>query len=110
MSQLLQTATSTLLEPTGIGEGEINRILGKIMVPQFDYADLYFQYSQHESWSLEEGTVKSGSHGIEQGVGVRAVSGEKTGFAYSDELVLPALNDAANAARATGGVIADATA
>jgi TldD protein len=65
-----------------------------------DYGDLYFQYSRHESWSLEEGKVKSGSHSIEQGVGVRAVAGEKTGFAYSDEIMLPALLEAAGAARA----------
>ena len=96
----LQTARTTLLEPAGIGEAEIDRVLGRLMSRQIDYADLYFQYSRHESWALEEGTVKSGSYGIEQGAGVRAVSGDKTGFAYSDELILPALSDAANAARA----------
>jgi len=99
MSQLLHTARDTLLEPSGIGDREIDQVLGRLMGPQIDYADLYFQYSRRESWSLEEGTVKSGSYGIEQGVGVRAVSGDKTGFAYSDELMLPALTDAANAAR-----------
>ena len=100
MTQTLQTARNTLLEPAGIGDREIDQVLGRLMTPQIDYADLYFQYSRHESWSLEEGTVKSGSYGIEQGAGVRAVSGDKTGFAYSDELMLPALSDAANAARA----------
>ena len=100
MSQPLQTARTTLLEPAGIGDREIDQVLGRLMARRVDYADLYFQYSRHESWSLEEGTVKSGSYGIEQGVGVRAVSGDKTGFAYSDELMLPALSDAANAARA----------
>ena len=99
MSKLLQSARETLLEPYGIGDREIDQVLGRLMGSQIDYADLYFQYSRHESWSLEEGTVKSGSYGIEQGVGVRAVSGDKTGFAYSDELVLPALSEAANAAR-----------
>ena len=96
----LQTARDTLLEPAGIGDREIDRVLDRLMAPQIDYADLYFQYSRHESWALEEGTVKSGSYGIEQGAGVRAVSGDKTGFAYSDELILPALSDAAGAARA----------
>jgi TldD protein len=65
-----------------------------------DSADLYFQLSREESWSLEDGIVKDGSHSIEQGVGVRAVAGEKTGFAYSDEIVMPALEEASRAARA----------
>ena len=65
-----------------------------------DYADLYFQLSREESWSLEDGIVKEGSHSIEQGVGVRAISGEKTGFAYTDEVLLPALLEASEAARA----------
>src|SRR4051812_50187804 len=65
-----------------------------------DYADLYFQYSRSEGWSLEEGIVKSASFNIEQGVGVRAVSGEKTAFAYSDEISFDALQDAAKATRA----------
>ncbi|MDD9875280.1 MAG: metalloprotease TldD, partial [Gammaproteobacteria bacterium] len=100
MPKLLQNARNTLLEPAGIGDREIDRVLGRLLTAQVDYADLYFQYSRRESWSLEEGTVKSGSYGIEQGAGVRAVSGDKTGFAYSDELHLPALTDAADAARA----------
>ena len=65
-----------------------------------DYADLYFQLSREESWSLEDGIVKEGAHSIEQGVGVRAISGEKTGFAYTDEVLLPALVEASDAARA----------
>jgi len=100
MSGLLALARQSLLEPAGIGETELDRLMGGLMGGHVDYGDLYFQYSRHESWSLEEGIVKSGSHNIEQGVGVRAVSGEKTGFAYSDEIVLPALLDAATAARA----------
>jgi len=67
---------------------------------RLDYADLYFQYSRSEGWSLEEGIVKSGSFNIDQGVGVRAISGEKTAFAYSDEISLPALRDAAQTTRA----------
>src|SRR5678815_6040516 len=70
------------------------------MARKVDYADLYFQYSRFEGWSLEEGIVKSGSFNIEQGVGVRAVAGEKTAFAYSDEISFDALQDAAKATRA----------
>ncbi|MHB8454283.1 MAG: metalloprotease TldD [Acidiferrobacterales bacterium] len=100
MSNVLDHARGALLQPAGIGESEIGRMMGRLLDHRVDYADIYFQYSRHESWSLEEGQVKSGSHNIEQGVGVRAVSGEKTGFAYSDEIVLPALLEATNAARA----------
>ncbi len=97
---MLTLARKSLLEPAGLGESELARLMGQLMSGSVDYGDLYFQYSRHESWSLEEGKVKSGSHSIEQGVGVRAVAGEKTGFAYSDEIVLPALLEAAGAARA----------
>jgi len=96
----LSLARQSLLEPAGLGESELTRLMGQLMSGRVDYGDLYFQYSRHESWSLEEGQVKSGSHSIEQGVGVRAVAGEKTGFAYSDEILLPALLEAAGAARA----------
>lgn len=99
MSDVLQLAQSSLWAPTGVVEQDINRTLGRIMSPGIDYADLYFQYSRHESWALDEGTVKSGNFGIDQGVGVRAVSGDKTGFAYSDEITGVALLDAASAAR-----------
>jgi len=99
MSDVLQLAQSSLWAPTGVVEQDINRTLGRIMSPGIDYADLYFQYSRHESWALDEGTVKSGNFGIDQGVGVRAVSGDKTGFAYSDEITGGALLDAASAAR-----------
>ncbi len=100
MSALLNQARRALLEPAGIGDTEIERLMGALLGYRLDYADLYFQYSRHESWTLEEGQVKTGSHNIEQGVGVRAVSGEKTGFAYSDEIMFPALIEAATAARA----------
>ena len=105
MSSLIQLAQHSLWQPTGLVEQDINRTLGRIMSPDIDYADLYFQYARHESWSLDEGTVKSGNYNIDQGVGVRAVAGEKTGFAYSDELTSSALLDAAGAARsiAMGG-------
>ncbi len=96
----LDRAREALLTPAGIGTGEIDQVMGRMLGHQIDYADLYFQYSRQESWSLEEGQVKSGNRHIEQGVGVRAIAGEKTGFAYSDEIILPALLDAATAARA----------
>jgi len=100
LTNTLDIARRTLLAPAGLDETDLDRLLGQILTHRVDYADLYFQYSRHESWSLEEGQVKSGSYNVEQGVGVRAVSGEKTGFAYSDEILLPALTDAATAARA----------
>jgi TldD protein len=97
---LFATADRTLLTPYGLDAAGLTRVFGQIMTHQVDYADLYFQYSRGESWSLEEGIVKSGSFHIEQGVGVRAVSGDKTAFAYSDDISLPALQSAAEATRA----------
>jgi TldD protein len=98
--QLFSTAKSFLLAPHGLEEGKLSRVFGSLLSHRLDYADLYFQYSRAESWSLEEGIVKSGSFSIDQGVGVRAIAGEKTAFAYSDEISLPALEDAAKATRA----------
>ena len=89
---LFATADRTLLTPYGLDAGGLSRVFAQILSHRVDYADLYFQYSRSESWSLEEGIVKSGSFNIEQGVGVRAVSGEKTAFAYSDDISLPALS------------------
>jgi TldD protein len=99
---LLPTAESFLLEPFGLDAAGLDRIFGGMVTRRVDYADLYFQYSRAESWSLEEGIVKSGSFSIDQGVGVRAISGEKTAFAYSDEISYSALEDAARATRAIG--------
>ncbi|WP_297527583.1 metalloprotease TldD [Thiohalobacter sp.] len=96
----LQLATQLLLEPGGLDQGDLARVLDRLMGRQVDAADLYFQSTRFESWVLEDGIVKEGSHSIEQGVGVRAISGEKTGLAYSDEIVLPALLQASEAARA----------
>jgi TldD protein len=96
----LVVARRALLEPAGLDERALERAFGELMKGPVDDADLYFQYSRHEAWSLEEGIVKSGSHNIEAGVGVRAVAAEKQGFAYSDEIALPALLEAAGAARA----------
>jgi len=93
------TAQQLLLDPWGLTQTDISRALGEILTHQVDYADLYFQYSRSEGWSLEEGIVKTGSFSINQGVGVRAVSGEKTAFAYSDTLSADALTSSAHAVR-----------
>ena len=95
----LNTATELLLKPTGLTEQSLQNTLGSLLSHQVDYADLYFQYTRSESWGLEEGQVKSGNFSIDQGVGVRAVSGEKTAFAYSDDINLNALTEAANATK-----------
>lgn len=95
----LSTAKSLLLDPWGLSESDLNRALGEIFTHKVDYADLYFQYTRSEGWSLEEGIVKTGSFSISQGVGVRAVAGEKTAFAYSDTLSSDALLSSAHAVR-----------
>jgi TldD protein len=95
----LAVAQSLMLEPFGLSESVLARALGAIGEHRVDDADLYFQTTRHEGWSLEEGIVKSGSFSIDQGVGVRAVAGEKTAFAYSDELSEGALMDAARTVR-----------
>lgn len=99
MASPQETAQSLLLAPTGLTSSDLQDVLGNMMTNQIDYADLYFQYSRSESWGLEEGQVKSGHFNIDQGVGVRAVSGEKTAFAYSDDIHLDALKQAANATK-----------
>ncbi len=92
-------ATQALLTPASLDIGKLQGVLGDMMSHNIDYADLYFQYSRSESWGLEEGQVKSGNFSIDQGVGVRAVSGEKTAFAYSDDISLEALQQAAKATK-----------
>ncbi|MEY2918765.1 MAG: protease TldD, partial [Pseudomonadota bacterium] len=96
----LAVARAALLGPAELDENRIASVLGDVMGHAVDYTDIYFQLTREESWSLEDGIVKDGAHSIEQGVGVRALAGEKTGFAYSDEVMLPALLEAAHAARA----------
>jgi len=95
----LAIARSVLLEPYGLDERHLGAALAEIFRHRVDYADLYFQFTRSEGWSLEEGIVKSGSFSIDQGVGVRAVSGDKTAFAYSDVIGAEALMSAARAAR-----------
>ena len=89
-----------ILAPAGLDVGRVEQALGLVLGSAVDSADLYFQLSREESWGLEDGIVKEGNSSIEQGVGVRAMAGEKTGFAYSDEIMAPALEEAARAARA----------
>jgi len=96
----LDIAQTRLLLPTGLDAAALERAFGTLLGPGIDFGDLYFQHARREGWSMEDGIVKDGSHSIEQGVGVRAISGEKTGFAYSDELDAPALLAAAQSARA----------
>ena len=95
----LAIAQQLLLEPFGLTEAQLSQALQAIATHRIDDADLYFQYTRSEGWSLEEGIVKSGSFGIDQGVGVRAVAGEKTAFAYSDDISAAALMDAAHTVR-----------
>jgi len=95
----LATAKQLLLDPFQLDEAHLQRVLATVFEHRTDYADLYFQYSRSESYSLEEGIVKSGSFDIEQGVGVRAIVGDRTAFAYSDDISLESLTEAAISAR-----------
>ena len=95
----LAIAKSLLLDPFGLDESHLSRALNEIKAHKVDEADLFFQYTRSEGWSLEEGIVKTGSFSIDQGVGVRAVSGEKTAFAYSDDISEASLLDAARTVR-----------
>ena len=100
----LAIAQQLLLEPFGLNESHLARALAEIRAHKVDDADLYFQYTRSEGWSLEEGIVKTGSFSIDQGVGVRAVSGEKTAFAYSDDISEASLLDAARTVRSIASV------
>ncbi|UZW62497.1 metalloprotease TldD [Lysobacter enzymogenes] len=100
MTLPIQLAESRLLLPAGLDASGLERSFGTLLGPGIDFGDLYFQHSRRESWTVEDGIVKDGAHSIEQGVGVRAISGEKTGFAYSDEINGEALLGAAKSARA----------
>src|SRR5918912_854475 len=97
--QTMGVARDILLTPFGLDEDKLLRALGSMFTHKVDYADLYFQFTKSEGWSLEEGIVKTGSFSIDQGVGVRAVSGDKTAFSYSDEISERALLEAAEATR-----------
>jgi TldD protein len=104
------TASAALLTPADLQVSSLQNVLADMMSHHIDYADLYFQYSRTESWGLEEGQVKSGNFSIDQGVGVRAVSGEKTAFAYSDDIHLNALRKAAQATKSIANLGTEQTA
>jgi TldD protein len=97
---ILNLARHAILTPAGLQDGDIEKIMNRLLSSPVDAADIYFQSSHFESWVLEAGIIKEGSHSIEQGAGVRAVFGEKTGFAYSDRIELPVLLEAANNVKA----------
>ncbi len=103
MTDILSRVQTQLLTPQNLDLDGIDRAMGELMSPGIDFGDFYFQHSKRENWTFEDGIVKDGAHSIEQGVGVRAISGEKTGFAYSDAMDFAALLDSAQAARAISG-------
>ena len=96
----LDIAKATLFTPFGLDEQATQSVFGTILAHRADDADLYFQYNRSEGWTLEEGEVKNGSYSIDQGVGVRVVAGEKTAFAYADDIHAEALLAAAKVTRA----------
>ena len=91
MTDILTRASAQLLTPYNLDLDGIDHAMADLMGPGIDFGDFYFQHSKRENWTFEDGIVKDGAHSIEQGVGVRAVSGEKTGFAYSDAMDAAAL-------------------
>lgn len=99
MSELLDEARSQLWAPAGIDQSDVEKLMGRLAARSIDIGELFFQHQKSESWSLEDGIVKDGSFSVDCGVGVRAVSGEKTGFAYAEDIILPALSSATEAAR-----------
>src|SRR2546421_4249544 len=99
-SALLAEADRVLLAPSDLDHAKLSQVLAAIHARDVDFADLYFQHARFESWNLEESIVKSGSFNIDRGVGVRAVSGDKQAYAYSDDISLAALEEAAVAVRA----------
>ena len=103
MTDILSRVQTQLLTPQNLDLDGIDRAMGELMSPGIDFGDFYFQHSKRENWTFEDGIVKDGAHSIEQGVGVRAISGEKTGFAYSDAMDFAALLDSAQAARSISG-------
>ncbi len=100
MPNTIDIARNTLLAPADLKESDLERVMDQLLANSIDMADIYFQASRLESWVLEDGIIREGNHNIEQGVGVRAVSGEKSGFAYTEEIHLPDLLEAGRTARA----------
>lgn len=99
MSELLNEARNQLWAPAGIEQRDVEKLMGRLANRSVDIGELFFQHQKSESWSLEDGIVKDGSFSVDRGVGVRAISGEKTGFAYAEDIILPALTSATEAAR-----------
>ncbi|MEM9242698.1 MAG: metalloprotease TldD [Pseudomonadota bacterium] len=99
INDLLKQAEHTLLEPAELSASKLQKVLDTMMARDIDQADLYFQQSSSESWRLDDGIIKSGSYNSSRGVGARIISGEKTGFAYSDELILPQIEQSIQAAK-----------
>ncbi len=99
MTDILSQAKQQLLAPAALDETHLEQVIDSMLGHQVDAADLYFQSIRHEGWALEDGIVKEGSYNADRGVGVRAISGEKTGFAYANDIALPALQAAAGASR-----------
>ncbi len=97
---MFELARAQLLEPTGLDQSDIERAISRLAGGAVDFGELYFQRRVREGWMLEDGSVKSGNWDVDQGVGVRAIAGTGTGFAYADSITLPALLDAADSARA----------
>ena len=95
MIDSLDIARATLLDASGLDEQALVQVMDRLLSQQIDTADIYLQYSRLESWVLEDGIVREGSHSIEQGAGLRAVAGDKTGFAYTEDIDLPQLLEAA---------------
>lgn len=100
MENSLALAQETILAPSGLDETHLMQAFSVLLDSAADSGDIYFQLRKQEAWSLEDGIVKEASHDLSQGVGIRAIKGEKSGFAYSDEIVLPALLESCKAARA----------
>jgi TldD protein len=104
MTDIFEIVRHDLLEPTGLTDQKLSEVLHSLAGKNIDYADIYFQSTYSESWGLEDSIIKSGSFDIDRGVGVRAMSGEKTGFAYADDIIFPAIEQAALAARSITSV------
>ncbi|HVT62102.1 MAG TPA: metalloprotease TldD [Legionellaceae bacterium] len=99
MNSMLTLAKEVLFKPTALDEAQIQRLMQSLLSRDVDAADLYFQSGCYEAWYLEDSEVKSGTYSIDRGVGIRAVSGEKTGYAYCDDIIFPAMQRAVNAAQ-----------
>lgn len=99
MTDIYAIVRHDLLDSAGLTDNQLLRVLDQLSGANIDYADLFFQSTYSESWALEDSIIKSGTFDIDRGVGVRAMSGEKTGFAYADDILMPALEQAAEAAR-----------